>query len=305
MPKRRRRPSRQRSGRIRWGPLIIAALILLVIVYAAAMLNRQIKGYFVLSHHGKRIAQATAAPEALPSPVAPPESSVPVPSASPATPGPRLAIIIDDCGYSLERDRRFVALPIPLTLSILPMTPHGKEIAQEAESAGKFVMLHIPMEPESPDAHPGPGAITTSMSDDQIQSQLQTDIESLPPVPGANNHMGSKATSDPRVMHDVIGVLHERHLFFIDSLTSGSSVGLSTAQEAGVPTAARDVFLDNSLDLKYIEGQLRQAKAVALKNGTAIAIGHPNVTTAQALTHLIPEIEAAGITFVPAQSLVH
>ncbi|MDQ6824580.1 MAG: divergent polysaccharide deacetylase family protein, partial [Candidatus Eremiobacteraeota bacterium] len=176
---------------------------------------------------------------------------------------------------------------------------------QEAQAARKCVMLRLPMEPDSPLAHPGPGAITTAMNDAQVESQVESDIDSLPPLPGANNHMGSKATSDERVMHDVLDVLQKRHLFFIDSVTSGSSVGGSIAKQLGVATASRDVFLDNFTDLKYIEGQLGEAQRVTLKQGTAIAIGHPNATTAEALAAFIPKMEAAGITFVPAETLVH
>jgi polysaccharide deacetylase 2 family uncharacterized protein YibQ len=42
----------------------------------------------------------------------------------------------------------------------------------------------------------------------------------------------------------------------------------------------------------------------ALKYGTAIAIGHPNPQTDQALAEMIPQLKSAGIIFVPAQSLV-
>lgn len=218
--------------------------------------------------------------------------------------GPKVAIIIDDCGYSEARCKVFLDLPIPITLSILPMTPYGKQIEADARAAGKSVMLHLPMEPESPDAHPGVGVITTEMTDEQVQSQVAADIDSLPNVPGANNHMGSKATSDERVMRDVLGVFEKRHLFFIDSMTSYSTVGATTARELGIPTAERDVFLDNSKDLKYIQGQLKQVQDVALKRGTAIAIGHPNESTVQALAVAIPAMQAAGITFVAAESLV-
>jgi len=307
MPARRRRKTARRSkrGRIRWGALFVIAVFLIAVVYGLSVVNRQIRSYDSQQHRRQPVAENSTEPAAVSSEPSAESSPLvaPLPSASVAK--ARLAIIIDDCGYSMERDRRFLQLPIPITLSILPMTPHGREIAQEAQDAGKFVMLHLPMEPDSPLAHPGPGAITTAMNDAQVESQVESDIDSLPPLPGANNHMGSKATSDERVMHDVLDVLQKRHLFFIDSVTSGSSVGGSIAKQLGVATASRDVFLDNFTDLKYVEGQLSEAQRVTLKQGTAIAIGHPNATTAEALAAFIPKMEAAGITFVPAETLVH
>jgi hypothetical protein len=262
----------------------------------------------------KRVPQHVAvAPREEPSvapTVAPPTpsstgSAVPGPSPSAtSSSGPRVAIIIDDCGYSMERDSAFLTLPIPVTLSVLPMTPHGREIADAAIAAGKYAILHLPMQPESAAANPGPGAITTDMSDDEVRAQVQDDLNALPALPGANNHMGSRATSDQRVMTDVIGVFKERHMFFIDSVTSPSTVGAATARAMDVPSASRAVFLDNQATIPYVEGQLRATMARALKYGTAIAIGHPNPQTDQALAAMIPQMKAAGIVFVPAQSLV-
>jgi polysaccharide deacetylase 2 family uncharacterized protein YibQ len=204
----------------------------------------------------------------------------------------------------MERDRVFLTLPIPVTLSVLPLTPHGREIAVAAVAAGKFVILHLPMQPESAAANPGPGAITIDMTDEQVRSQVRADLDALPALPGANNHMGSRATADRRVMDDVIGVFKERHMFFIDSVTSPTTVGAATARAMEVPSASRAVFLDNQATVPYVEGQLRATIARALKYGSAIAIGHPNPQTDQALVEMIPQMQAAGIVFVPAQSLV-
>ena len=280
--------------------MLVAVLALGVLV--AVVVGRQFAGYFTAHKPSKHVAvveSPSPTPSALPTPT-PPVSPPP----SGATPAPRIAIIIDDCGYNLPHDLRFLKLPIPVTLSILPMTPHGREIAQAAESAGKAVMLHLPMEPESPTAHPGPGAITTEMTDEQIKAQVSADIASLPALPGANNHMGSKASSDERVMRDVVGVLKQDNMFFIDSLTAQTSVGAQSAREAGVLTAERDVFLDNQATVPYIAGQIAQLEEVARKKGTAIAIGHPNPETAQALEEMVPQLQSAGFVFVTAQSLV-
>jgi len=275
-------------------------LVVIIIV-----VERQFAGYFgggKPAHHVAIVPTPTSSASQTPGPI---ESITPAPSPSPAPSGaPRIAIVIDDCGYSLPRDVVFLKLPIPITLSILPMTPHGKEVAADAVAAGKAVMLHIPMEPFSSSAHPGPGEISTEMSDAQIETQLNADIASLPPLPGANNHMGSKASSDPRVMRDVINILKRNDMFFIDSMTAMTTVGASTAHELGVPTAERDVFLDDEVNVPYIEGQIRQLEATAKKNGVAIAIGHPFPATYEALAATVPKMQAAGFAFVDAKTLV-
>jgi uncharacterized protein len=241
----------------------------------------------------------TASETPAPSPVA---STTPTPTPNPS--GPKLALIVDDCGQWVDIERGYIALPIPLTLSVLPHVHAGTQIAQEAQNAGKGVMLHLPMETIS-GVYPGPGEVKTSMSDAQIVAQVQDDLAQVPLAQGVNNHEGSKASADPRVMRDVMQVLSQHGgLFFIDSRTNAASVGAQEATAAGIPTASRDVFLDNREDVNYTEGQLREAAAIALRTGNAIAIGHPRATTLEAVRAMIPQLQAKGITFVLVSSLV-
>ncbi len=204
-----------------------------------------------------------------------------------------MAIIIDDCGQWLDTERGYLALPIPLTLSVLPHVHYTALIAQEAEQAGKGVMLHLPMEPIS-HINPGPGEIKTEMTDDAISKQTEDDVAQVPLAKGVNNHEGSEASADPRVMKDVIGVIKAHDLFFIDSRTNAKTVGADEAQDAGVPNASRDVFLDNQADVAYTESMLERTVAIAKRNGSAIAIGHPRPTTLEALRDMYPKLEAAG-----------
>jgi polysaccharide deacetylase 2 family uncharacterized protein YibQ len=71
-----------------------------------------------------------------------------------------------------------------------------------------------------------------------------------------------------------------------------------------LPTAARDVFLDNQASVDYTIAQLKEAAAIARRTGSAIAIGHPRPTTLEAVRDMIPELQSAGIEFVLARDLV-
>lgn len=190
-----------------------------------------------------------------------------------------------------------------MTLSVLPHVRYGDEIAREAQAAGKGIMLHLPMEPQS-GIDPGRGRITTAMDDAAIAAQVRDDLEAVPLAAGVNNHEGSRATADDRVMRDVAAVLAERRLFFIDSRTTTRSVAERDAAAAGIPTASRDVFLDNVADEAATEEQLRRAAMLARENGSAIAIGHPRPTTLAAVRALVPELRRDGIAFVLAADLV-
>ena len=252
-----------------------------------------------------RTAPPTAAPTATPKPTSSPHRSPAVaPTSSIAPSGrARLALIVDDCGQWLHIEEGYIALPIPLTLAILPQVRYSTRIADEAHAAGKGVMLHLPMQPIAA-LDPGPGKIMVSMNDETIEAQTARDIDAIPYAEGANNHEGSRATSDPRVMAAVMRVFKRRGLFFIDSRTIATTVAQRTAQEYGVPNAARDVFLDDRNTVPAVEAQLRLAAQIALKRGSAIAIGHPRPATLAAVRALYPELEREGITFVLARSLV-
>ena len=268
-------------------------------------------------------ATATTEPASVSSPEGTPLAPVTKPVSSPRTsssaqPGtaaaglpvtakrphrPELAIIIDDCGQYLDVERALVALPIPLTMSVLPGVAYTHLIANEAHAAGKGVMMHLPMETLS-GLYPGPGEITTEMSDDEIELQVRRDLEQVPLATGVNNHEGSKASADDRVMRDVSAVLAQDHEFFIDSRTNGASVAMRDAHEDGIPTAERDVFLDGKQQEWYSQQMLSHAADIAVEHGSAIAIGHPHPTTLAAIRAEIPKLRARGITLTLAQSLV-
>lgn len=231
------------------------------------------------------------------------QTPIAAPSATSATSGARVAIIIDDCGQWIDTERAYIALPIPLTLAVLPYVRYSAVVSREAAAAGKGVMLHLPMQPIS-HLYPGPGEITTAMSDSAIREQVQNDLDQVPLAKGVNNHEGSAATADRRVMEDVDAVLRAHDLFFIDSLTTAKSVAAEVARENGIPTASRNVFLDDVPEVAYTERMLEQTVADAKRNGFAIAIGHPKPTTLQALTLMYPRMEAQGVRFVLVQSLV-
>ena len=245
------------------------------------------------------VTQASPQTTSQASPVASP-AATPQPNAS----GVRVAVIIDDCGQWPDTERGYLALPIPLTLSVLPHVHYTAQIAQEANDAGKGVMLHLPMEPLS-HVNPGPGEIKTAMSDDAIDKQTEDDVAQVPLATGVNNHEGSEASADDRVMKDVIGIVKEHNLFFIDSRTNAKSVAAQDASDAGVPNASRDVFLDNQANVAYTESMLERAVQIAKRNGSAIAIGHPKPTTLAALRNMYPKMQSEGVQFVLASSLVH
>ncbi|HXV14712.1 MAG TPA: divergent polysaccharide deacetylase family protein [Candidatus Krumholzibacteria bacterium] len=202
----------------------------------------------------------------------------------PAPRTPRIAIVIDDFGYTDGGiAREMLELEMPVTISILPQLRHSTDVLRLAKRSGRCVLLHLPMEanqryPE--DLEP----VTVDMSDAEIASLVGEYMESLPGVDGVNNHQGSRVTGDVRVMRAVCRVLGDYDVFFLDSLTSPESVAYNVAIEAGLRAAANGGFIDDATDRRDdVETRLRELADTAREKGVAIGIGHPHPWTLEAL----------------------
>ena len=216
----------------------------------------------------------------------------------------RIAIIIDDLGDQELHGRQAVALPGAVTLAFLPGTPHAAELAEQAHRHGKEVMLHLPMESVN-HKRLGPGGLTMNMTEHEFLSTVRADLASIPYVRGVNNHMGSLLTRAPGQMDWLMTELSARgDLYFVDSRTTRETVAARLALEHNVPTADRNVFLDNDPSPKAIRRQLRTLLYDARREGMAIAIGHPHPGTLAVLARFIPTLAAAGVELVPVSQLI-
>lgn len=219
--------------------------------------------------------------------------------------GPRLAIIIDDLGEDPAAADKVLALPFPLSASVLPHLPYSSEIAEQAFRRGDQVLLHLPMQAESESVKQEKTELRVGMTSSEVQYLLSDMLATVPHAVGVNNHEGSRATADPALMAELMPVLRTRNLFFIDSRTTAATVAFESAERAGVLTASRKVFLDDTPTREAVLEQLNLAARDAERNGSAIAIGHPHPATIAALARGIPPIEARGIRMVFASTLVH
>jgi len=217
----------------------------------------------------------------------------------------RLAIILDDLGSDRHAAEAVFALAYPLTISVLPHHPHSAEIAEEAHRRGYQVMLHLPMQsvgnetPESQELH-------TGMSASDVAALVDQWLQGIPDVAGVNNHQGSQSTADTRLMDELMPVLRQHQLFYVDSRTTAATVAYDEAQRLGVRSGFRNVpFLDDVAEVGAVRKQLQLALRGAREKGEAIAIGHPHPATLEALREVLPQTESQGVNLVFASELVH
>lgn len=214
----------------------------------------------------------------------------------------QVAIIIDDIGYR-KSDAAALTLPGAITFAILPHTPYGKTLAQQAYKKDNEIILHIPMEAEN-GKKLGPGALTVEMGEKSIRQELALAFAEIPFAIGINNHMGSKLTKLQSPMMWTMQFLKERNLIFIDSVTTSKTQAESIALQIGVPTTRRQIFLDNELTSVYINQQFMQLIDQAQKNKSVVAIAHPHPETIKALNRLIPLLAELNIDLVPISALI-
>jgi polysaccharide deacetylase 2 family uncharacterized protein YibQ len=244
------------------------------------------------------------------------KSSTPLkPHVAKSRPKYRLAIIIDDCGYNKLTLRELAALPLDLTFSFLPDGPYTQTLAPEVASAGRCVMLHLPMEPlNASKLSLEPNTLTPQMSESEIVSIVEEDLKKVGVASGVNNHMGSLATTDQHVCDTLARCLKGkrgpsgRQLFLVDSLTVPASteslLGVAAAR-LRLPFFKRDVFLDDAPYARAMKRQAEQALELARTRGYAIMIGHCRPTTLEWLRANLDLFENSGVTVVGMDKLAY
>lgn len=247
-------------------------------------------------------------------PSATPTALSPSPSLTPTTPlsstpssaaGASIVIVVDDLGYNLAEARAVILSSQPLTLAVLPSLTYSLDIAREASVRGKDLLLHLPMESYQGNDWLGPGAIMTSMSEEEVRQQIQADLYDVPGAIGVNNHMGTKATASRETMSFVLRFLKDKGIFFLDSRVTAESVAGDLGEELGIKVLQNSVFLDNERRPDAVRKRLEELKQIAQRKGFAIGIAHAHCP---ALASTIEEVarnwQAEGVKIVPISALL-
>jgi len=313
---RRRIPKRERIRRRRvylaLSGVLVAMLVLLVLLEQREPATRAVSPELP-------VATAEGPADGVPAPepghraesTGPVEREAPQPEPAPSlTPPPsaKVAIIIDDVGYHGDLDALASGIPFPLTFAVLPGLDSSATSAVRLRDAGCEVMLHLPMEPECyPEKNPGPGALFTFMTHDEIRSTIRENIRSVPGVRGVNNHMGSLFTVREDLLKVVFEELRRHDLYFVDSRTTSSTAAQRVARRHGVPSGRRSVFLDNEDDPAAITTQLEQLFQAAASKRSAIGIGHYREKTLLVLATEVPKLceRYPQVSLVHASEVVH
>lgn len=219
--------------------------------------------------------------------------------AAPQGPGhPRAAIVFEHAGASLAELQPIYALHRPFGLGIFPHMPFSAQIAREAPLHGLVPMLHLPLESMNPaDVGPVTGIVWVRMSDAEIAHVVEGDLASVTGVMGVDNHAGSRATTDRRVMRAALAVVRAHGLWFEENRNSPRSVASDVAHRLGLRTGQVTTYLDSPP--ARIAEKVRELIATARRRGWAVGVGHIATGTPQVVGRLLPEFDQAGVEIVP------
>ena len=217
---------------------------------------------------------------------------------------PKIVVVIDDLGLNQKRSNAVVDLPGPLTLSYLPYSDNLHKQTHRAKGQGHELMVHMPMQPLSKKANPGPNALLADLSESELLERIENNLSAFDGYVGINNHMGSAFTQDAEGLKVLMSELQKRDVLYLDSRTSPASIAENMARLYSVATTNRDVFIDHENTPEFIESALRKVEKTARRKGSAIAIGHPHPQTVDALKEWLPTLEAKGFQLVPITAVV-
>ncbi|MHB8054940.1 MAG: divergent polysaccharide deacetylase family protein [Candidatus Aminicenantales bacterium] len=289
---------RRRRSPLRWLiPLfaaVLAAIFIFLLVRPGAKSGR------------KASAAAQEARQEAAAPAASKEKGAEAPAARKAAGGPMAAIIVDDLGYNLEAIENVQAVGRPISVAILPYATLTDESVRLASACGLEILLHLPLESVqgTTGAPVGPGTIIEGMPEGEVREAVEKALARVPGARGVNNHTGSLATEETRVMRPIFEVLKARGLYFVDSRTTSASIAYDEARRMGVRAAVRKVFIDAESGPDRIAEKLQELFRLAKKNGRAVGICHPKRESLAALAMHIGLADTFGVRLVFVSEIV-
>ena len=216
-----------------------------------------------------------------------------------------IVLVIDDFGYRNDSvSDGFLDLNIPITCAIIPGHLQSRKFAQKAFAAGKEVIIHMPMESSLNTPGEDEYKIKSGMTSEEVEWRIREVLKEMPEAIGMNNHQGSKATTNGKVMSVLGSVLKANNKFFIDSRTTSKTVAEEIMRSIGVPTIRRHIFLDNDDSKDKISERIDEVARLAQKQGIAVAIGHAKPNTLKAIKDALPKLLADGYQFEFASNVV-
>ncbi len=182
---------------------------------------------------------------------------------------PRLAIIVVDEGAGAGPARSALKLPAPVSVAIAPTADSAAKTALAARSAGREVLLLLPMQSEEQfDTSPNPIAINILRT--ELVRRMNWNMAQFEGYVGVMNRFGENATRDSQTMRAVLEVVKAEGLAFVDARETPSSIAGAVARRMNVPAGDRTIAVARGADAAELGASLANAVRHAERWGAAI-----------------------------------
>ncbi len=219
---------------------------------------------------------------------------------------PRVALIIDDMGYSENATLAAIQdLPPQVTLAF---TPYARRLAywlEQARAAGFEVLLTVPMEPVAYPRHdPGPRALLTMLEPDQNLAHLEWSLARGTGYVGVMNMMGGRFMAEEPHLRPVLQRLQERGLLFVDAKETLLSAAPRIAGEIALPMTMVSHRIDDNAARTAVDERLRALERLARDGGTAVGVGSSFPTTFERIIAWAEALDDRNVRLAPVSAVV-
>ena len=220
--------------------------------------------------------------------------------------GPKVAIIVTGLGINEQGSLDAIGqLPPDVTLAFAPYGRQLQNTVSAARSSGHEVMLEIPLEPfDYPQNDPGPHTILTGEAPRANLEKLFWLMARFGGYFGVINNMGARFTASGTDFSPIMEELGARGIGYIDDGSSNRSVAQQLSSTNKVPFAKASLIIDANPSRQAILAALASLENQAMESGGAIGIVSALPISVQAVTEWSQDLQARGITLVPASALM-
>jgi polysaccharide deacetylase 2 family uncharacterized protein YibQ len=220
--------------------------------------------------------------------------------------GPKIAIVVTGLGINEQGSLDAVDnLPADVTLAFAPYGRSLESTVAAARTSGHEVMLEVPLEPfDYPQNDPGPHTLLTGEQPRANLEKLFWLMSRFGGYFGVINNMGARFTASAADLAPMMEELGTRGVGYLDDGSSNRSVAPQLSGANKVPFARASQMVDANPARTSILAALASLESEAMETGSAIGIISALPISVDTVAEWSRELEAKGITLVPASALM-
>jgi polysaccharide deacetylase 2 family uncharacterized protein YibQ len=185
----------------------------------------------------------------------------------------KIAVVVVDAGRAGDGLGPFVSSPLPVNLVVSPTDDGARATCASIRKAGKFVVVDA-----------------SSAAPRQVAALVRD---------GAPAVIASLGEARARALMRAL----DRSTIVVDAELAEDDVVSSAAKQTTHPALVRDVIADARDDAPYVDFMLRDALALAERNGSAIVVIHARTQSFDALARFADQAQRDGADFVSLADL--